>query len=94
MTVMADVRENPAQHRYEIYEDGTLVGIADYMPVGDQVIFPHTEIDRACRGRGLGEQLVRAALDDVRAKGLSVVPQCWFVREFIDDNAEYRDLVA
>jgi len=42
----------------------------------------------------LGAVLVRHALDDVRAKGRTIVPTCWFVAEFVDLHPEYADLVA
>jgi predicted GNAT family acetyltransferase len=89
-----EVRNNPERSRYELTLDGELAGIADYRDVGGRTIFPHTEIRPALRGQGLGAQLVRGALDDVRAVGGRVVPQCWFVAEFIDENPEYGDLRA
>lgn len=88
------VRHDPERSRYEILVDGDEVGIADYYESGDVIVFPHTEIDAALRGRGLGEQLVRAALDDVRTSGRKVVPRCWFVAQFVELNPEYGDLVA
>jgi hypothetical protein len=36
---------------------------------------------------------VRAALDDVRSRGGTVVPLCPFVRGWIERHPEYRDLV-
>lgn len=74
--------------------DGELVGIADYQIMDDRVLMPHTEIDHGRRGRGLGAVLVRAALDDVRRSGRTVVPQCWYVAQFIDEHPEFQDLVA
>lgn len=89
-----DVRHNEDKSRYELLVDGTLTGIADYRTEGEALVFPHTEIHPQMRGQGLGEQLVRNALDDVRRRDAKVVPRCWFVREFIDDNPEYADLKA
>jgi uncharacterized protein len=89
-----EVRDNPELSRYELFVDSQLVGIADYKEAGDEVVFPHTEIDPPLRGRGLAAVLVRAALDDVRSTGRTVVPQCWYVAEFIDQHPEYRDLLA
>ena len=80
--------------RYEIALDGRVVGFADYRPAGDRVVFPHTVIDAPLRGQGLGERLVRAALDDVRRHGCKVVARCWFVAEFIDAHPEYEELRA
>ena len=90
-TTVADVAE---RSRYEIHVDGELVGIADYREHGDVLTFPHTVIDGHRRGQGLGAELVRAALDDVRRSGRTVVPACWYVAQFIDENPDYRDLLA
>jgi predicted GNAT family acetyltransferase len=91
---MTEVRDNPEKSRYELLEDGALLGVADYRPMGDTLAFPHTEIVPALRNQGLGHQLVKGALDDVRRKGAKVIPYCWFVAEFIQDNPEYADLRA
>ena len=90
----ADVRRNPERSRYELVQDGQVVGVADYRESGDTVVLPHTEIDRSMRGRGLGDVLVKGVLDDLRGGGRSVVPSCWFVAAYIDDHPEYRDLLA
>jgi predicted GNAT family acetyltransferase len=85
-------RHNADASRYEIFDDDALVGIADYVLTGSTAVFPHTEIVPARRGEGLGEILVRAALDDQRRTGNTVVASCWFVADFIDANPEYADL--
>ena len=92
--MVREVRDNPEKSRYELLEDGHLLGVADYRAMGETLAFPHTEIVPARRNQGLGEQLVREALDDVRRKGAKVVPYCWFVAEFIDSHHEYADLKA
>ncbi len=86
--------DNTEQQRYEVRVDGRLSGIADYRVEGDVVVLPHTLVDPSMRGRSLGAMLVQRALDDVRAAGRTVVPQCWYVAEFITDHPEYTDLVA
>ena len=90
----ARVRRNDRRSRYKISVDGRMVGFADYRDHSDTVVFPHTEIEPAMRNQGLGAELVRHALDDVRALGGTVVPSCWYVAEFIDQHAEYADLVS
>jgi len=90
----ADVRNNEDLNRYELVVDDALVGIADYRLDGETLVFPHTEIVPRLRGRGLGEQLVRGALDDVRRRNAKVRPLCWFVDEFIQHNSDYADLKA
>jgi len=82
------VRHNPAQSRYELdTEHGTAVAI--YRQQGDRAIFTHTEVPPADEGKGIGSQLVRAALDDTRRRGLKIVPACSFVAAFMRRHPEY-----
>ncbi len=93
---MTDVQttNNAEQHRYEAWVDGDLAGFAAYQRDGQRVVFTHTEVDDAFEGRGVGSALARDALDDVRASGRSAVPQCPFIRSWIDRHPDYADLVA
>jgi len=88
------VRKAEDRSRYELVEGEAVVGVAEYDVQGDTIVFPHTAIDPTRRGRGFGAVLVRAVLDDVRPTGQTVVPTCWFVREFIEVHPEYADLLA
>jgi predicted GNAT family acetyltransferase len=88
------VRDVPEESRYEIRDGDRVLGLAAYQLRGDSMVFTHTEIDPDAGQDGLGSSLVRAALDDVRSKGGSVVPQCPFVRGWIERHQEYADLVA
>jgi predicted GNAT family acetyltransferase len=87
------VRNDDAE-RYELWVGGELASLADYRRRGDVLEMHHTETRDAFRGQGLAAQLVRGALDDVRERGLKIVPSCWFVADFIDANGGYADLVA
>src|SRR4051794_40847890 len=92
---MDDVRvtEVPERERYELTVDGELAGFAEYRGHGPTRAFTHTEIDERFEGRGLGSQLVKAVLDDVRAKQLHILPMCPFVKAYLADHPEYLDLV-
>ena len=88
------VRNVPEQNRYEIRDGDRVLGLAAYELRGDTTVFTHTEVDPDAGRDGLGSTLVRAALDDVRSKGGSIVPQCPFVRGWIERHQDYADLVA
>lgn len=89
-----DVTDNRQRKRYEITEDGDLVGFLTYRLGNDQVELLHTEIDKDRGGRGLAGILVQGALDDARARDLMVLPHCPYVVKFIDEHRdEYLDLV-
>ncbi len=82
------VRHNVSEHRYELDTDHGLA-IAVYREQGDRAIFTHTEVPPQDEGKGIASQLVRAALDDTRRRGLKIVPACSFVVAFVRRHPEY-----
>ena len=88
------VADRPERSRYEIELEGERAGLLTYRLAGSMITHRHTEIDPSFGGRGLGSALVRFALDDARARGLTVMPRCPFVAAFIVRHPEYEDLVA
>ena len=89
-----EVRRNDEGGRYEITVDGDLAGFTQFHPDGDVLVFPHTQIDERYSGQGLAKILIGQALDDVRARGLAIVPTCEFVQGYLDKNPQYQDLIA
>jgi predicted GNAT family acetyltransferase len=91
-SMTASVQDNPAKGRYELDVEGHIA--ATYYELADGVVtFTHTEVPKELGGRGIGSQLVKDALEQVRAKGLKVVAQCPFVKGYIDKHADYADLL-
>jgi predicted GNAT family acetyltransferase len=87
------VRDDPEQSRYEVYDGPTRAGFATYHSQPDLVTVLHTEIKTAFEGQGVGSELVRQMLDDIRSKGAHVLPVCPFVLAFLRRHPEYHDLV-
>ena len=88
-----EVTDNPDKARFEIVADGELAGFAQYHLRDGVIAFTHTQTDDRFRGHGLGSRLVRASLDEARARHLVVLPYCPFVRSWITEYDEYADLV-
>ena len=88
------VTDNRSRSRYEVVIDGEVAGFAEYVDDGDRVEMPHTLVEHEHRGKGLAAVVVRHALDDLRARGRTVVPSCWSVQRCIDEHPESADLVA
>lgn len=88
------LRDNPDELRYELLVDGEVVGELRYRLRPDAVALIHTEVPEAFEGRGYGGQLVEGALDDLRRRGLKIVPICPFVRGYLQRHPEYGDLVV
>lgn len=87
------VRDNAERRRFEL-DIGGEIAFANYRRDGGVVTIMHTEVPRHINGRGIGSQLVRGALDLVRAEGAKVVPMCPFVGAYITKHPEYADLRA
>jgi predicted GNAT family acetyltransferase len=88
-----EVTDNPDKARFEIVADGELAGFAQYHLRDGVIAFTHTQTDDRFRGHGLGSRLVRASLDEARARQLVVLPYCPFVRSWITEHSDYADLI-
>jgi predicted GNAT family acetyltransferase len=90
---MTSVIDNEKQSRYEISVDGK-TAFSDYKIANGVITFMHTEVPDEFRGKGIGSKLVRGELEAARARGLKVVGRCPFVARYIQDHAEFHDLLA
>jgi predicted GNAT family acetyltransferase len=90
---MAEIRDNASESQYEIFVDEQRAGLMTYRLSGGTFDALHTEIDDAYEGQGLGSQLVKKVLDDVRDAGLTLKPTCPFVKAYVERHPEYSDLL-
>jgi predicted GNAT family acetyltransferase len=90
---MAAVRDNKVRQRFELDVEGQ-IAFANYRQTPQAIIITHTETPRSLRGRGIASELVKGALEMIRADGQKVVAGCGFVVDYLSKHREYRDLVA
>lgn len=88
------MHRNDATHRYEAHLDGTLAGYLVFREREHEITLIHTETVDGFQGRGVATELVRFALDDIRARGVKAVALCPFVRHFLTKHPEYADIVS
>jgi predicted GNAT family acetyltransferase len=86
--------DNAGAHRFELHAGGELAAYSEYNLLSNAVLFTHTEVLPPFEGRGLGSRIAAYALDDVRRRGLGVIPVCQFIAGFLRKHAEYQDLVT
>ena len=88
------VRDQPDLQRFEAVLGEEVLGFVEYQRTADLVVITHTEVPPEIEGRGVGSKLIQAALDSARDRGLKVVPQCPFVRAYMDKHPEMRDMLG
>jgi uncharacterized protein len=87
------VRDNKSRQRFELDVEGTMA-FANYRLAPGKVIITHTETPPALRGHGIASELVKGALEMIRAEGLKVVAGCSFVVDYLEGHPEYSDMVG
>ena len=82
------VVDNRDASRYELSIGGVNAGFIDYRLKDSSIVLAYIEIDPAFGGQGFGGRLTQAALDDCRSRGLTVVPACPFIADYMRKNPE------
>ena len=87
-------KEEKTKGSYFIREEGKKIAEMTYSIAGeDKIIIDHTEVSEFLRRNGIGEMLVRRAVEDARSKGIKIIPLCSFAKSVFDKNEELRDVL-
>jgi len=80
---------------FRALDDKTQAGLMTYSWAGnDKFIIDHTEVDQAYGGKGIGKQMVMAAVEFARENNLKIIPLCPFAKSVFDKVAEIQDVRA
>ncbi len=83
----AHVVDNQAAARLEVRADGEVAELV-YRRNGNRLVLVHTEVPEAMGGRGVGGQLVQAAVAKAVASGMTVVPLCPYARSWLQRHPD------
>ena len=75
------------QHRFLHQEDGLEAELV-YATDEGRLILLHTEVPDELGGRGLGGQLVRAAVARAERSGETILPRCSYARSWLQDHPD------
>ena len=64
-----------------------------YSDAGDRIIISHTEVDSSLKGKGIGKQLVSAAVSYARENNIKIIPLCPFARSVFQKTPDYSDVL-
>lgn len=87
------VVDNVPAQRFEVERGGEAATLA-YERDGNRLVLIHTEVPPNLQGHGIGQLLVRAALDEAAREGELIVPLCEFVVSYLRRHPNELGLVA
>ena len=85
--------EHGRKGAFFIDEDGEWIAELTYFKDNGTMTIDHTEIAEKLRGEGVGQDMVRAAVDYARRNGLKVEPTCPYARKIIESTPELQDVL-
>lgn len=79
---------------FKVNVDGRDAAKMTYSKAGDKMmIIDHTEVGDELRGKGVGLQLVKAAVAFAREHQIIVLPLCPFAKSVFDKTPELQDVL-
>ncbi len=88
------LEDGPNGGRYVAIVDGHEAEMTFSKAGATRLIIDHTGVPDALRGRGVGQDLVRRAVDDARAAGLKIIPLCPFAKAQFQKHDDWSDVLA
>lgn len=80
---------------FEALFRGKHAGLMTYTWAGtDKFIIDHTEVEEAFGGKGIGKEMLLAAVDFARKTNVKIIPLCPFAKATFQKNADLQDVLA
>lgn len=91
--MVTEFANDPARSIYRLDIDGRTAAFIEYTHEDGVIDLLHTIVTPSHRGQGLGGEIVRRALDDIRANSTDrLVVHCSFAKSWLEEHPEYDDL--
>ncbi|MDQ1097305.1 MULTISPECIES: GNAT family N-acetyltransferase [Chryseobacterium] len=94
---MIEIQHNNDEKRgsFAAYVDGEQAGLMTYTWAGDtRFIIDHTEVEKAYNGKGVGKEMLYAAVSYARENGKKIIPLCPFAKANFQKHEELQDVMA
>lgn len=85
--------EHGRKGAFYIDEDGEWIAELTYEKNDATMTIDHTEIHEKLRGEGIGQDMVKAAVEYARANGLKINAVCPYAKKVIEGTPEFRDVL-
>ncbi|MPS64977.1 MAG: GNAT family N-acetyltransferase [Chryseobacterium sp.] len=94
---MTEVKQNNDEKHgnFEAFIDGNHAGLMTYTWAGEErFIIDHTEVEEAYNGKGVGKEMLLAAVDFARKNGKTIIPLCPFAKATFQKHEELQDVLV
>ena len=94
---MIEVKQNNNEKNGEFvaFSEEKNAGLMTYTWAGtDKFIIDHTEVEPDFNGKGVGKEMVLAAVDFARKNGLKIIPLCPFANATFQKNVDLQDVLS
>ncbi|MET3038192.1 GNAT family N-acetyltransferase [Chryseobacterium sp. NRRL B-14859] len=94
---MIEVKQNNDDKHgsFEAFIDEKRAGMMTYTWAGEErFIIDHTEVEEAYNGKGVGKEMLLAAVDFARKNGKKIIPLCPFAKASFQKSAELQDVLV
>ncbi|AZA59371.1 N-acetyltransferase [Chryseobacterium shandongense] len=86
---------NEKNGNFEAFIDGNHAGLMTYTWAGEErFIIDHTEVEEAYNGKGVGKEMLLAAVDFARKNGKTIIPLCPFAKATFQKHEELQDVLV
>lgn len=77
-----------------IEENGKQLAFLSYVFSNDQkFVIEHTEVDPSHNGKGLGKELIKAAVDFARKHNYKIIPNCSYSKAVFEKTKDFSDVL-
>lgn len=89
-----EIQHKETETKGSFYVGDPVLAEMTYSKAGDNlIIIDHTEVGEVLKGKGVGLQLVKAAVEFARNKKIKILPLCPFAKSVFDKKEEFRDVL-
>lgn len=87
--------KNAEKGIFEALDGEAMMGKLSYVWSGhDKIVVEHTDVDPAYGGKGVGKNLVLAAVAFARAANIKIVPSCSYAKAVIQKDESLHDVLT
>ena len=87
-------RDDGSKGAFFVKQGNELLAELTYVWAGtEKIIIDHTEVNQLLKGKGVGKQLVAAAVAFAREKRIKIIPLCPFAKRVMQKSEEFDDVL-